>query len=235
MINEHFKYTLLISSLPSQPADLFSTTILPISRIQLDKRLQLLDSNDTEDLARIERMLHWSKMPESEDDRAIVESGQLALEHIRSQFLRDVVLWRLELRTILTALRRKQAGESMPPSEHFYGFGNRLHLIRRNWQKPDFGLGQALPWIKQAQQLMADKQSLALDKLLLGLNWQYYARLSLGHYFDFPAVVLYVLRWDLINRWVSYDQDRAVLRFNEIVCAAMADVSLECEENHERT
>ena len=230
MIKEEFKYTLLLSSLPVQPADLFSTKILPISRIQLDKRLTLLDEQDSEDLVRIERLLHWAKMPEA-DDEHIVKTGMTELELIGSQFLRDIVLWRLEIRTILTALRRKHAGESMSPTDPFYGFGNRLHLIRRNWQKPDFGLGQALPWLKQAQQLMADGQTLALDKLFLNLSWQYYARLSRGHYFDFPAVVLYVLRWDLIHRWVSYDQDRALLRFNELVCAAMADVPLECEGN----
>ncbi|MGR8931369.1 MAG: DUF2764 family protein [Gammaproteobacteria bacterium] len=235
MINKDFKYTLLLSSLPLHPADLFSCKIPPISRIQLDKRLGLLDVGDSEDLARIEGLLHWAKMPGGGDDKAIVETGQMALTQIRSPFLRDIVLWRLELRTILTALRRRQAGESRLGTEGFYGFGNRLHLIRRNWQRPDFGLGQSLPWVKQAQQLMAKDETYALDKLLFGVNWQYYSRLNLGHYFDFPAVVLYVLRWDLIHRWVSYDRDRALLRFNELICAALADVSLECEESHERT
>lgn len=230
MILTNHRYTLLLSSLPPQPANLFSAKILPISRIQLDKRLSLLEAEDKEDLARIERLLHWSKM-HAADDEHIVETGMAELARIRHQFLREIVLWRLEFRTILAALRRKHAGDTWPTTKPFYGFGNRLHLIRRNWQKPDFGLGKALPWLKQAQQLMADGQTLALDKLLLNLNWQYYNRLSLGHYFDFPAVVLYVLRWDLIHRWVSYDQDRALLRFNELVCAAMADVSLECEGN----
>jgi hypothetical protein len=82
---------------------------------------------------------------------------------------------------------------------------------------------------------MANNETLALDKLLLNLSWQYYARLNRGHYFDFPAVVLYVLRWDMIHRWVSYDADRALLRFNELVNAGMAEVSLEYEGNHERT
>lgn len=230
MINQGFKYTLLLSSLPLQPADLFSTKILPISRIQLDKRLTLLDEQDAEDLARIEALLHWSKMQEA-DDEHIVKTGLVELELIRSQFLHDIVLWRLELRTLLTALRRKQASENAQLPDPFYGFGDHLPMIRRNWQRPDFGLGYTQPWLKQAQQLMADNETMALDKLLLNLNWRYYARLSRGHYFDFPAVVLYVLRWDLIHRWVSYDQDRALLRFNELVCAAMDDVSLECEGN----
>lgn len=236
MINQQFKYTLLLSSLPVQPVDLFSTKILPISRIQLDKRLLLLDMEDSVDLARIEGLLHWSKMHEW-DDFNIISHGQDAMALIRSDFLRALVQWRLELRTLLTALRRRHAGENLPADQPFYGFCDRLRLnfIRHNWHKPDFGLGRTLPWLKQAQQLMAEDKTLELDKLMLDLNWKHCTRLSLGHTFDFPAVVLYVLRWYLINRWVSYDSDRALLRFNELIGAEMANVSLEYEGNHERT
>lgn len=229
MINRRFRYTLLITSLPPQPVDLFSTKILPISRIQLDKRLTLLDANDAADLARIEGLLHWSKMHEA-DDLNIVKHGHAEMALISSDFLREIVLWRLEIRTLVTALRRRNAGENRPLDLPFHGFGDRLNFIRRNWHKSDFGLGYSLPWLKQAQQLIAENKILELDKLMLELNWKHYARLSLGHTFDFPAVVLYVLRWYLINRWVSYDADRALLRFNELICAAMADVTLESEE-----
>jgi len=232
VINQRFKYTLLITSLPPQPVDLFSTKILPISRIQLDKRLVLLDADDAYDLARIEGLLHWSKM-HALDDFNIVKHGFAELALIRSDFLREIVAWRLELRTLLIALRRRQNGETLHPDQPFYGFCDplRLDFIRRNWHKPDFGLGQSMPWLKQAQPLMAEHQSMALDKLLMDLNWKYLARLSLGHTFDFPAVVLYVLRWYFINRWVSYDKDRALLRFNELISASMAAASLEYEEN----
>lgn len=223
-----YKYTLLLSSLPVQPAGLFTSRLPVISRIQLDKRLALLDAADAADLARIEGLLHWSKMHDW-DDATIINSGQTELALIRSDFLRDIVSWRLELRTLLTALRRRHAGETITAAEPFYGFGGHLPFIRRYWQKPDFGLGNTLPWLKQAQQLIAENKPLALDKLMLELNWKHYHRLSVGHYFDFPAVVLYVLRWYLINRWVSYDQDRALLRFNELISAGMADVALEFE------
>lgn len=236
MIQQQFKYTLLLSSLPVQPVELFSTKILPISRIQLDKRLLLLDTEDSADLVRIEELLHWSKMHEWNDFN-IISHGQEAMALIRSDFLRSLVQWRLELRTLLTVLRRRHAGQELPADQQFYGFCDRLRLsfIRRNWHKPDFGLGLSIPWLKPAQQLIAEDKTLELDKLMLTLNWNHYARLSLGHTFDFPAVVLYVLRWYLINRWVSYDSDRALLRFNELICAEMANVSLECEGNHERT
>ncbi|WP_150049219.1 DUF2764 family protein [Methylomonas rhizoryzae] len=222
------RYAMLIGSLPPQPMDLFGCRLPVISRIQLDRRLALLAQKDAADLQRIEGLLHWSKM-QGGDDADIFEHGRRELDSIRSDFLRDIVAWRLELRTLLSALRRRQAGLQPAPGQPFCGFGARLPLIRHNWHKPDFGLGHALPWISQAQQLMAQHQPLALDKLLLQLNWHYYARLNLGHYFDFPAVVLYVLRWDLIHRWATYDGELAVARFDELVEAGLAAVQAELE------
>lgn len=227
-MHQGYKYTLLLSSLPVQPAELFTSKLPVISRIQLDKHLTMLDAEDAADLARIEGLLHWSKMHEF-DDATIIKTGQKELAAIRSDFLREIVSWRLELRTLLTALRRRHAGETLTPNDTFYGFGEHLQYIRRHWQKPDFGLGYTLPWIKLAQQYIVDDKPLALDKMMLDINWKHYHRLSVGHYFDFPAVVLYVLRWYLINRWVSYDKDRALLRFNELINAGMTDVSLEFE------
>ena len=40
--------------------------------------------------------------------------------------------------------------------------------------------------------------------------------------FDFEAVVLYVLRWDLVYRWLMYNGPRARQRFER-----MADTALE--------
>jgi hypothetical protein len=45
-----------------------------------------------------------------------------------------------------------------------------------------------------------------------------------GHYLDFEAVVIYVLRWDMIARWTTYDGEEAARRFDELVEQAMAGV-----------
>jgi hypothetical protein len=63
-----------------------------------------------------------------------------------------------------------------------------------------------------------------LERLLLGAVWSHLERLSDGHYLDFEAVVIYVLRWDMIARWTTYDGDEAVRRFDELVEQAMAGV-----------
>lgn len=226
MSDGRYKYTLLLSSLPVHPVDLFSAKLPPVSRIQLDRRLALLDADDADDLARIERLLHWSKM-KAMDDASIVKYGMSELEAIKNSFLREVVMWRLEMRTILTALRRRRDGADRMPDAYFYGFGNRLRFMSKHWREADFGIGHLMPWVGQANALIENDDSLALEKLLLEEVWRHYARIGQDHYFDFPAVVIYVLRWDVIYRWSSYDAEQALMRFDELVETGMADVSIE--------
>ena len=228
MIADDFKYTLLLSSLPVHSTDLFSARQPPVSRIQLDRRLTLLDAEDSADLARIEALLHWSKMKEM-DDEAILRKGSAELASIKSTFLRKIVRWRLELRTILTALRRRRDGEKPSSDGAFQGFGDHPRFIKQHWREPDFGMSHLLPWIVQANELIEQGRPLELERLLLDVVWKHYQREGNGHYFDFPAVVIYVLRWDVIHRWVSYDNEQALIRFDELITAGLDGVSVEFE------
>ena len=228
MINERFKYTLLLSSLPLHPTNLFSAKQTPVSRIQLDNRLALLDGPDARDLARIETLLHWSKIISIQEDELLIKQDMAELASIHNDFLREIVLWRLELRTIISALRRRQAGEVTVPSTAFHGFGNWPRLITQHWHEKDFGIGHLLPWIHDASSLIEQNKTFELEKMMLNLVWQHYARVGSHHYFDFPAVVIYVLRWDVINRWSSYDKDLAIQRFDELVDEGLVDVTLSC-------
>lgn len=221
-MNKRFKYTLLLSSLPQQPLSFINAKQTPVSRIQLDKRLALLSSEDADELDRIESMLHWSKIMD-DNDQAIVKNTLQLLSLISHPVLHHIVSWRLELRTILSALRKRQAGKSPTSAEVFYGFGKWPELIKKNWHEQDFGIAHLAPWLPEANELFEAGESLELEKFMLNLVWQYYARIGNDHYFDFVAVVIYVLRWDLISRWSSYDRDEAKLRFDELVIAGFVD------------
>lgn len=225
MIGKRFKYTMLLTSLPPHAPDLFSTTQTPVSRIQLDKRLALLDDRDAEDLRRIEALLHWSHAGTGTDELIVRESHEkMAL--INDDFLRKMIYWRLELRTLVSALRKRHAGMPAPEKDTFAGFGKWPYFVVKNWHEPDFGVGHLVPWLSQAQELIAQNKIHALEKLLLNLVWQYYAREGSQHYFDFPAVVIYVLRWNVINRWTHYNTADAVRRFNRLVDAGIGEFAL---------
>ncbi len=56
-----------------------------------------------------------------------------------------------------------------------------------------------------------------MERLLFEVVWDKLGRLGEGHYFDFEAVVLYVLRWNLADRWSRYQGEAAVERFRSLV------------------
>jgi hypothetical protein len=74
--------------------------------------------------------------------------------------------------------------------------------------------------------LLEAGDSLGLERLLLNAVWDHLDRLADGHHFDFEAVLIYALRWDLIARWTGYRGDEAAVRFEEMIEEGLGGVAL---------
>jgi len=118
-------------------------------------------------------------------------------------------------------LRRRQRGEPGPAPREVWGYGRWVGQIQRYWSDPTFGLDHPFPWLHRANDLLRSQDSLEVERLLLGLSWHQLGRASEGHYFDFVAVVIYVLKWDIVARWTSYDGAQALKRFNTLVAEGL--------------
>lgn len=219
------RYAMLVTSLPHM-ATLFGAEQTPISRLRLDQRLRLLEPDDAARLALIEDLVAWDRMPLGSTDAEVVEEAIRTLDALDDDFLGEVVGWRLELRTIIAALRRRRLGLEPPDPDRTWGFGRHVSFIGRHWTEPGFGLGGALPWIGEAAELLSTGQTVALERLLLGLAWDHLGRLGADHHFDFEAVVVYVLRWQLVARWTAHAAAAATQRFERLVDDALAGVSI---------
>jgi len=211
------QYVTLISSLPPHMPNLFKAKQTPISRIQLDQRLQMLQPQHANDLALIENLVHWDRLAISTTDTEMLMREEETLKHLENAFIKQIIVWRLEERTAIAALRRKHAGFDVPESSEPWGFGRWVRHIERHWDEPAFGLAKIIPWLADAERQVQNKNYLALERLLLSLVWNYYGRVAEGHYFDFEAVVIYVLRWDVIDRWSRYNSDAARQRLIGLV------------------
>jgi hypothetical protein len=210
------RYYTLMASLPAL-APLFSEKQTPISRRRLEKRLMMLEPDDARELASMEDLMHWHRLPFDLTDREIVERAERVVPSIRSPRLREVAQWRIELRTVVAALRRRAAGEPAPPPTEKWGYGGWVRTIERHWAKSDFGLSSPLPWVEDLRQLVEQGDALGVERAVGSLVWQHLSRAAVGHYFDFEAVALYVLRWDVIHRWTGYDGQEARVRFDEML------------------
>ncbi len=216
-------YVTLISSFPPHTPQLFATRQTPISRIKLDERLQMLTPEHAQDLALIENLVHWDRIAISTTDEEMVRRAEETMRSLKNQFIKDIIIWRLEQRTAVAALRRKNLALDVPKAGVRWGYGQWVGHIVRHWQEPTFALEKILPWLYEAKQFLEEKNHLGLERLLLSLVWEYYGRVAADHYFDFEAVVVYVLRWDVIDRWSRYNSKLATHRLERMLESGLED------------
>lgn len=215
------KYVTLMASLPPL-GQLFEAKQTPISRLKLESRLKMLTEEDAARLRQIENLVHWSYIPIERTDAQIVDAARQFFQEENNPTLRAAVESRLDLHTIVAALRRRHQGEQDPPRGEVWGYGPWVSYIERHWREPAFRLQGLFPWVLEANRFLEANESVALEQLLFGAVWKQLNRLSEGHYFDFEAVVIYVLRWNLVDRWTRYNGEVAVERFRKLVDAGIA-------------
>ncbi len=201
-------YVSLMSSLPYH-GELFGAKQTPLSRFQLEKRLAWLAPEHAETLASIESIVRWRRLQLGLADDVFLDQADKLVESLDSPLLAEAVQTRLEARTLIAAMRMRRAGRPAPGPRQRWGYGRWVNVIARHWNDVDFGVQRMFPWVVEAGRKLEDGDALGVDRLFMEYAWQELARLGAGHYFDFEAVAIYVLRWDLIDRWTRYDADVA--------------------------
>lgn len=219
-------YVMLMASLPAI-GPLLSDKAPPINRTRLFERLDMLAPEDRAELDSLISIVSWAALDPAEDDAAFLERAERIINSVRGEDLRRAARDRLEIRTLIAALRRRHAGEDAPAGSLRWGYGRFVEVIRANWGAPDFGVGRAFPWVLAAKDRLEAGDIVGLERIVLEAAWNSGTRSELGHAFDYEAVVFYVLRWSLNERWSRYDPDAAGTRFSGLLDAAFV--------NHEST
>lgn len=211
------KYYFLMASLPPMPPH-FEVPRLPISGPRLEQRLRMLDERDLASIERMRDRVFWERLRlELTEEQAVRQLEELLAEE-RNPIVREVASSRLDTRTIVAALRRKRLGLGPPRA-----MGQWVDHIRRNWSEPLFNLGHRYPWLAPLERAMAAGDIAETDRIMIGIPWQHFTRLAQSHFFDFEAVVLYVARWDVLNRWTSRDEAAGRERVEQLLTEAIGE------------
>lgn len=210
------RYVALISSLPHHDS-LFAAKVTPLSRQRLMQRLQDLEPTDHALLMQVWRLVDWAQYSLDDDVARITKRVRDVLAQLDNPCLCEMIAQRFELRTLVAGLRRRHRGETTPPPHKDWGYGRWLERMTRYWQEPGFRLERVYPWVFEADRLLGNDDPLGLERLILRETWRQLDRIGAGHYFDFEAVVIYVMRWDLVDRWTRYDGEHALHRFHGLV------------------
>jgi hypothetical protein len=212
-MRDNSRYAMLLSSLPYH-GPLFGARQTPLSAIRLQQRLALLEPDDHRSIVLMRELVEWNDRWDS--DAEIVGQARARLQQIPSAFVRDLVEWRLELRSVIAALRYRRRGGS-PPGGRRWGYGRWTDTIARHWNEPHLGLATVFPWLPEASSRLEQGDALGLERLLLEVVWTHLERVADGHYLDGEAVAIYVQRWDLIARWTRNDRQEAMRCFDVVV------------------
>lgn len=208
-------YITLVASLPALPPTPAAKR-LPISRLRLDQRLRALPPDDRALLDELRSLFALTHRDPRPTDADLVERARQLVPRLPSAALRRAVAYTMDLLTITAALRRRRRGEP-PPSDATWGYGRWTRAIAENWQEPGLGIEQAFPWVREAAEQVDRGDAIALESLLMRQFWTMTGRLNVGHDFDFTAVALYALRFQVLERRVAYDAETATLRFRRLV------------------
>ncbi len=217
------RYTLLMSSLPHLPS-LFALREIPLSRLQFDQRLRMLDPEDALTMRHIQAMMSWSRLSlETTDQQIVSELGHLLVQLNGQRLLQELIITRFELLTLVAALRRRHRGDPAPTRGLRWGYERWASHIEHHWKEPGFGLEKAFPWIVNARRYLEDDDPVGLERLLMTTAWDHLGRAGEGHYFDFEVVVIYALRFDLIEYWTRWDETASRAHFQRLLEAGRGE------------
>jgi hypothetical protein len=209
-------YYTLVASLP-RLRHFESAEWLPLSRKQLDVRLSMLTPEDALQLRLAEHLVEWQRQPITRTSAQVAQEYKRALPQIHNPCLREFVEYRMAQRTAMVVLRRRRLGLAVPEADEVWGVGPWQRLMTDCWDRNDLGLSHLLPWIGEAALLLEAGSAIQLERLLMDAVWIRLGRIAERSPFGFEQVIGFVFRWDIMQRWLSYDASKAEARFKELV------------------
>lgn len=209
-------YYTLIGSLPTLPRHFEAAERVPISRLKLDERLKMLQPHDAELIEELADFFAWERQPLERTDHDVVAHFNRIMATVDSPFVQDLIRHILTVRTIIAALRCRRL-ERNPPR----GIEPVSGQISRAWNEPDFRLAAAHPWIADVDAQLNGDRPFDLDRKRLDIVWRHAKRLSEQYQFTFEAVVLYLIRWEVVYRWTRRNAAAGEEKFQQLVTQAM--------------
>jgi truncated hemoglobin YjbI len=184
--------------------------------------MNMLDFTDQHWVRKLTEAFSWGGMSLQADEQKIIAKANHFLAGIPHEDIRQWLRWRMDTRTIVAALRRRRQGEDAPAAGVNWGYGSYVRHIRQHWSNPTFNLEHRFHWLPTVADELAKGESFAVEKALLSGVWHYYNSQHPSTPFGFSAVVLYVIKWDLVDRWCQNNADRARVNFDKLVNTTLA-------------
>ena len=212
------KYYTLVGSLPHLPRHFAEAERVPISQHVLQERLQMLTPRHSRIMEEMVDFLAWERQPIELTDESVLQHFRKFMNTVDSRFATDLIQYTMSVRTVLAALRRRRLDLDPPP-----GIAPLAARIAQHWNHPDFHLGAQFPWIATVDAQLCGDSPFEVERALFEIMWRHAKRLADDHHFDFEAVVLYLIRWELVYRWTRRNADLGMQKFELLATKTMGE------------
>lgn len=122
----------------------------------------------------------------------------------------------LNINNILTAFTCRKYG--LEKAEYIVGKNEVAESIRTSHAR-DFGLGDEVDYLPELQRIAEEPDLIVREKKVDLLKWKWLDDHTFFKPFDIESVFAYLLKLEMIERWVTLDKARGEKTFREIVGA----------------
>lgn len=210
-------YYHLVASLPHMPRS-FEVEQVPISRIRLQQRLAMLGDSDKTVVDQVQSFLLWDRQHAERTDEDVQREYNRLMNAITNGLVHDIVRHRMDVRTITSGLRRRRLGLG-PPST----VGQYVEHIQKHWEHADFRLVREHPWIPAFRKHLDANEPLPAERQLLLATWNRWGMLADRFHFSFETILLYLARWEIVDRWTRLNASLGRNRFATFLTESLGD------------
>lgn len=129
-------------------------------------------------------------------------------------FVKAYFEFNLNLQNILSALAARQHGLDI--SKVVIGNTEVAESIKSNTSK-DFGIAAMFPFLEETLRIEESKTPLEKEQKIDALRWQWLEDQTVFHYFSKERIFAYMLKLEMLERWLKMDKNTGELAFGSYV------------------
>ena len=133
-----------------------------------------------------------------------------------NKFVVDWFELNLNINNMLTAITCRKHG--LDKAEYIVG-DNEVAKALRTSNARDFGLGDLVDYLPELQRIAEESDLMVREKKVDLLKWRWLEEQTFFKTFDIESVYAYLLKLEMIERWVTLDKETGDKTFREIVGA----------------
>ena len=134
----------------------------------------------------------------------------------KNEFISEWYSYNLNINNILTAVNCMKHGYDKEAS--VVGTGEISEAIRTSNSK-DFGIAAIFPEVEELLRLAEEPDIYERERKIDLMRWSWLEEKSFFHYFDVEHLFVYLVRMQLLNRWVKLEKESGLRIFREMIDA----------------